>query len=133
MAERFLQHTHIHAYNSTGSSSTGVMLHFAMFGRKATLPVDLVFPTPSAEKRTIYHWTGDMVKERKRACKSMREVQGGRLRRNAQMYRPLTQNMYKVLMQNIQVGCLVWYFNSKIVPWTNHKLRSFWGGLYHVI
>ena len=54
-----------------------------MFGREATLPVDWVFPTPSAEKRTMYQWTGDMLEERQRAYKSMREVQGGRVRRNA--------------------------------------------------
>ena len=54
----------------------------------------------------------------------MREVQGGRVRRNAQLYKPLTQN--------IRVGCLVWYFNLRIIPGTSHKLRSFWAGPYRV-
>ena len=47
-----------------------------MSGREATLPVDWVNPTPSAEKRTMYQWTGDMLEERQGAHKSMREVQG---------------------------------------------------------
>ena len=32
------------------------------------------------------------------------------------------------LGKNIQVGCLVWYFNLRIIPETGHKLRSFWAG-----
>ena len=70
------------SYNTTVSSSTGVTLHYAMFGQEAMLPVDWVFPTPSVEKRTMYQWTGDMLEERQRAHKSMRDVQGGRVRRN---------------------------------------------------
>ena len=45
----------VFAYNTIMSSSTKVTPHYAMFGRKAKLPVDCVFPTPSAEKRTMYH------------------------------------------------------------------------------
>ena len=54
-------------------SSTGVTPNYAMFGCNATLPVDwvfpivdLVFPKPSAEKRTIYNWAGNMKVERQR-------------------------------------------------------------------
>ena len=65
-----------------------------------------------------------MLEERQHVYKSLREVQGGRVRQNAQMYNPLTQN--------IRVGCLVWYFDSRIIPGTSHKLRSFWVGPYWV-
>ena len=108
------------AYNTTMSSSTRVMPQYAMFGREATLPVDWVFPTPSAERRTMYQWTGDMLEERQHAYKSMREVQGGRVWRNAQLYKPFTQN--------IRVWCLVWYFDPRIIPGTSHKQRLFWAG-----
>ena len=54
----------------------------------------------------------------------MREVQGGRVWWNAQLYKPLTQN--------IRVGCLVWYFDLRIIPGTSHKLRFFWAGPYRV-
>ena len=70
-----------------------------MFGQEAMLSVDWVFHTPSVEKRTIYQWTGDMREERQHTYKSVRDLQGGRVWRNAQMYKPLTQN--------IQAG--VWY------------------------
>ena len=40
--------------------------------------------------------------------------------------------MYKPLTQNIRVGCLVWYFDSRIIPATSHKLKSFWVGPYRV-
>ena len=43
------------------------------------LPVDWVFPTPSVEKRRMYQWTGDMLEERQRAYKSIRDVQDGRV------------------------------------------------------
>ena len=112
----------VFAYNITLSSSTGLLPHYAMFGSKAMLPVDWVFPTPSVEKRTMYHWTGDIMEERQQAYKSMREVQGERVRQNTQMYKPLTQI--------IQAGCLVWYFDPRIIPTTSHKLRSFWAGPY---
>ena len=59
----------VFAYNTTVSTSTGVTPHYMKFGREATLPVDRVFPTPSAEKRTMYQWTGDMLEEIQRAYK----------------------------------------------------------------
>ena len=41
--------------------------------------------------------------------------------------------MYKLLTQNIQIDCLVWYFDLRIIPGTSHKLRSFWVGPYQVM
>ena len=114
--------TSVFAYNTTVSSSTEVTPHCAMSGRETTLPVDWMFPKTSVEKRTMYQWNRDMLKEMHHAYKSMRDVQGGRVWRNAQMYKPLTQN--------IPVGCLVWYFDLRVVPGTSHKLRSYWAGLY---
>ena len=72
----------------------------------------------------MYQWTGDMLEERQYAYKSMKDVQGGRVRRNAQMYKPLTQN--------IQAGWLVWHLDPRIIRGTSHKLRSFWAGPYRV-
>ena len=115
----------VFAYNTTVSSSTGVKPHYAMFGHKGTLPGDWVFPTPSVEKRMMHHWTGEMMEERQRAYKSMREVQGGRVWRNTQMYKALTQNIW--------AGCLVWYYDPRIIPGTSHTLRSFWAGPYRVM
>ena len=54
----------VFVYNTTMSSSTGVIPHYAVFGCETTLPVDWIFPTSSVEKRTMYHWTGDMMEER---------------------------------------------------------------------
>ena len=96
-----------------------------MFGGEVRLPLDWVFPSPSVEKKKMWHWTGDMMEERQRAYKSMREVQGGRVQQNAQMYKPLTQN--------IQARCLVWYSNLRIIFRTSHMLRRFWAGPYPVM
>ena len=41
--------------------------------------------------------------------------------------------LYKSLTQNIWVQCLVWYFYTRIILWTSHKLRLFWAGLYRVM
>ena len=41
--------------------------------------------------------------------------------------------MYKPLAQSIQAGCLVWYFDPRIIPGTSHKLRSFWAGPFRVM
>ena len=114
----------IFAYNTIVSTSTGVTPHYAMFRRGAMIPVDWVFPTPSVEKRTMYQWTGDRLEKRQCAYKSMRDVQGIRVRSNGQMYKLLTQNK--------RVGCLVWYFHLRIIPGTSHKLRLLWAGPYQV-
>ena len=75
----------VFVYNTIMSSSTRVTPQNGTFGREEMLPVDWVFPAPSAERRPMYNCTGDMLEERQRVYKSMREVQGGRVRRNAQM------------------------------------------------
>ena len=62
----------VFAYNTTVSSTTGVMPHYAMFECKAMLPVDIVFPTPSAEGRTMCHWKSNMLGERQKAYQSLR-------------------------------------------------------------
>ena len=67
----------VFVYNTTVSSSTGLTPQYTMFEREATLPVDWVFLTPSAKRRTMYQRMGDMLEERQHAHKSMREVQGG--------------------------------------------------------
>ena len=95
--------TSVFVYNTTVSSSSGVTPPYGMFGSEAMLPLDWVFPTLSKEKRTMYDWTGDMTEERQHTLKSMREVQGRRVRWNALMYKPLTQN--------IQAKCLVLYLD----------------------
>ena len=59
------------------------------------------------------------MEEKQRAYKSMREVKGGRVRKNAQMY--------KLLTQNIRVGCLVWYFDPRVVPRTRHYFEIILG------
>ena len=53
----------VFAYNTAVSSCTGVTPHFAIFRRKATLPMDRVFFMTSVEKRTMYHWTWAMMEE----------------------------------------------------------------------
>ena len=65
-----------------------------------------------------------MLEERQRAYKSIREVQGLRVRWNFRCT--------KLLTQKIRVGCLVWYFNPRIITGTSHKLRSFCAGPYQV-
>ena len=47
----------------------------------------------------------------------MRELEGGRVGWNAQMYKPLRQN--------IRARCLVWYYNPRVIPGTSHKLRPY--------
>ena len=106
------------------SSITGMTPNYATFGHEAMLPLNWVFPTASEEKRMMYQWTGNMLEERQHAYKSMKEVQGGRVWWNAQLYKSLTQNFW--------VGCLVWYFDPRFIPGTSHKLRSFWEGPYRV-
>ena len=65
-----------------------------------------------------------MLEKGQCAYRSIREVQGRRVRQNTQMY--------KLLTQNIQARCLVWYFHPRIIPGTSHKLRSFRAGPYRV-
>ena len=97
-------------YNTTVSSSTGVTPHYTMFGYEATLPVEWVFPTPSELEETCWKRGNVLIR--------VYDVQGRRVWQNAQMYKPL--------IQNIPVGCLAWYFDPRIIPGTSHKLILFW-------
>ena len=114
----------VFGYNTTESSSTGVTLHYAMFGCKATLPVDWVFPTPSVEKRMMYQWMGDMLEETK--CLQKHE--------RCTMWKSTVEPPdVQTINQNIRAGCLVWYYDPRIIPGTSHKLRSFWAGPHRVL
>ena len=72
----------------------------------------------------MYQWVEDMLEERQHAYKSMRDVQGRIVQRNAQMYKPLTENN--------QASYLLGYLDPGITPGTSHKLRSFWVGPYRI-
>ena len=39
----------------------------------------------------------------------------------------------QTINQNIRAGCLVWYYDPRIIPGTSHKLRSFWAGPHRVL
>ena len=39
----------------------------------------------------------------------------------------------QTINQNIRAGCLVWYYDLRIIPGTSHKLRSFWAGPRRVL
>ena len=66
-----------------------------------------------------------MMEDRQHAYKTMREVQGEKVQPNAQMYKPLTQN--------VQARWLGWYFDPRITLGISHNLRSFWAGPYRVM
>ena len=92
-----------------------------MCGYKAMLSVDWVFPTPAAERRTMYHWTGNRLKDE---AETLSDYEGGQRWKNAKMYKPFRKN--------IKAICLVWYFDPRVVPGTSHKLLCFWYGPYQV-
>ena len=72
----------------------------------------------------MFSWIETLQRRFQEAYQGMKQKQNQALRRNDQLYKPLTQHFKE--------GSLVWHFDPRIIAGTSHKLRSFWVGTYRV-
>ena len=96
-----------------------------MYGREAILHVDWVYLIPEEREQTMFSWTETLRRRFQEAYQGMRQKQNEAVRRNTQLYKPLTQH--------IKEGSLVWHFDPRVIAETSHKLRSSWIRPYRVL
>ena len=70
----------------------------------------------------LSHWTKTIQERFQTAYAGMGEKPQAMVRTNAQYYKPL--------MSKFEIGEWIWVFDSKIIPGSCDKLRSYWAGPY---
>ena len=113
-------------YNTTVHSSTGLTTFFATFEREAIVPIHWVYPIPKPDAELdVSAWTETIQERFQTAYAGMREKQQAMVRRKAQYY--------KLIINQFNIGQWVWIFDSRIIPGSCDKLRSYWAGPYKII
>jgi transposase InsO family protein len=116
------------ALRTARNRSTGVTPFFAMYGREAQVPVDLIYENPGEKKqhRTIY---GQQLENRMQRIYKF-------IRHNLQLAVERARGQYggKIQGEPLQVGELVWLFTPRVKqPKTDvKKYTAFWAGPFRI-
>ena len=110
------------ALRTARNRMTGVTPYYAMFGREAYVPLDIIYPAPENHhaKRTVH--TFDLNRRMRQIFTTMREKLGHTIERARMNYsgqlggRPL------------QLNDLVWLFTPLIKKGKSKKLQTYWTG-----
>ena len=114
------------AYNTSIHASSGYSPFFFMFGRKADLPIDVIYDTP-ADVSTLPVFVQKLQQTLKEAYASAHL--------NTSIHQERQRDTYNIRAHGSphQPGSLVWLFNSKVPKGRAKKLHKPWSGPYKVI
>ena len=114
------------AYNTSIHASSGYSPFFLMFGRKAHLPIDVIYDTP-ADVSTLPVFVQKLQQTLKEAYASAHL--------NTSIHQEQQRDTYNRRAHGSphQPGSLVWLFNPKVPKGRAKKLHKPWSGPYKVI
>ena len=114
------------AMRTARNRHTGVTPHYALFGREATLPVDIIYGPPS---ENLDHQTEQGLTLYRRMMSVYRQM---RKHIHAAIERARADYKGKVDSKPLLVDDLVWLFTPRIKPELGKKLTNFWSGPWKV-
>ena len=113
------------AFNTKINASTGVSPFEAFFGRKARLPLDLIFPPPGRRYGSVSEQVKETLDRFSTMYEYMQETNRGVISRNAKLYTGK--------IDQFQLGDLVWCYTSRRLPGKPLKITDQWTGPYTVV
>eukprot|EP00731_Ephydatia_muelleri_P008358 Em0004g696a len=115
------------AYNTSTHSSTGFTPFYLMFGRQASIPVDLMFPFNLGPEKELRTYVEQLRKGLRDAYAIVRENCDADHRRQKALYDR------KVSGQPFGKGALVWLFDPAVPRGKCKKLHHPWKGPFVVV
>jgi transposase InsO family protein len=113
------------AYNVAANRMTGVSPFEAVFGKKAVLPVDFVFPCDKGPTSSLAIFLETRRQQLSSATQQMLKTEAHSIQLDSR-YRP------KDLANPIKTGQLVYLFVTRLAPNITAKLQSPWTGPWRV-
>ena len=114
------------AYNTKSHTATGLSPHYALLGREARLPVDLLVQLPDERDMEQHDFVADLKSRLRTLYGYMKGKENAQILRNGHGYDEGT-------VQNWQEGQKVWYFLPKKIPGRAPKHTSAWTGPWAVV
>ena len=114
------------AMRTARNRNLGMTPHFALFGREARAPVDLIYGKPEPEKYGANEYVNDL---RDRMTQSF-----NRIRQNLETANDRERQQYRNKLQGtpLQENDLVWLFTPKVRPGESKKLTTMWTGPWRI-
>ena len=113
------------AYNIATNRVTGVSPYEAVFGQKAVLPVDFLFPCHKSRETTMAHAIDTRRSQMNQLVQRMLNLEQRTIQLDSR-YRP------KEVKNPLKVGDTVYMFVTRLTPQVSAKLQSRWTGPWAV-
>lgn len=122
---RFLQAAAF-AHNTRVHSSTGLTPYYVMFGKEASIPLNLILPDPETQRQTLSEFTKTKLNNFNRMFAYIRKNEDAVIRRNALHYGGGDG-------KDFQVGQLVWYLSPLRHRNKPIKILNVWTGPHIIL
>ena len=115
------------AYNTSIQPTTGYSHFFLMFGRKARLPIDIMYGTGQADNFAVDRFVNDVSVVLENAYQHVRNTMGFKQDRQKELYDCKRHGEF------YKAGDLVWLHSPVVPRGASRKLHRPWTGPYKII